>query len=133
MTVVAHLNRVFMIDDEEIQNMVNKKIVEKTEICKEVTTYKNAESVIQYLKQLIVEQPDRLPDAIFVDINMPIMDGWEFLTAYQALNMPLYHHCRVFILSSSILASDIEKAKTFPFVEAFISKSLSPEVLSKYF
>ncbi|MDO7742963.1 MAG: response regulator, partial [Pedobacter sp.] len=72
-----------------------------------------------------------LPDLIFLDINMPIMTGWEFLVEYEKLS--INKMIPVYMLSSSIFQNDIDKAKTFPNVKDFMSKPMSNNQLINIF
>ncbi|WP_246200107.1 response regulator [Maribacter luteus] len=71
-------------------------------------------------------QGEQLPDVIFLDLNMPIMDGWEF--SYEFVKLPLENIPRINIVSSSIDSRDIGKANTYDIVKVFIVKPLSDGV-----
>jgi CheY-like chemotaxis protein len=71
------------------------------------------------------------PEIIFLDINMPEMNGWDFLEALQELPSHLSNKCRIVMLSSSIDTADIRKARTYAMVEDFISKPLTVDKLNR--
>jgi CheY-like chemotaxis protein len=88
----------------------------------------NGQEALEYLADLQSSGQD-FPQLILVDINMPILNGWEFLTAYETLQAPNPVH--IYMLSSSVYENDIEKAKSFKTVQGFISKPLSIDRLTE--
>src|SRR5690606_15083894 len=88
----------------------------------------NGQQAIEYI-QSIVDDEEKFPDLILVDINMPILNGWEFIEAYQKLSIT--YKVDVYMLSSSVYENDIERAKTYKSIKGFISKPLSIERLTE--
>ena len=90
-----------------------------------IITLYNGEVAIQKL----IEQNDLLTEEdvliIFLDINMPIMDGWQFLDEYKIIKSSLKFKCKIFVLSSSINPDDIKKAESNVFVSKYLAKPLS--------
>jgi CheY-like chemotaxis protein len=72
-----------------------------------------------------------LPNYILLDINMPIMNGWEFLDEYKHQNIDPSGKSKIFIISSSVFSNDISKARSYPLVRNFISKPLSIEKIKE--
>jgi CheY-like chemotaxis protein len=133
--MIMDINKVLLIDDDSIFNFLNKKIIELSRFAPDVSCYTDPKEALDELKRLSLTGensfPDKnFPDIIFLDINMQDMDGWEFLDEYEKLPESSKQKCRVFMLSSSIDPSDIEKAKTYRSVKDFISKPLSEEILN---
>ncbi|WP_300568189.1 response regulator [Flavobacterium sp.] len=115
----------YIIDDDKIFVFVLKKYLEKNDNFNKVLDFKNGEEVIN----LLSDENNQLPDIILLDINMPVIDGWQFLEQIEKL--PHKEKLNVFIMSSSIDANDIEKSKSFSTVKDFISKPINNEKLNK--
>ncbi|SDM55164.1 response regulator [Pedobacter antarcticus] len=119
-----------VIDDDDINIFIIKKIVEKTGYDAKMVAKTNGQLAIDYLKDL--QQNDiSFPDLILIDINMPVLNGWEFLEVYEKLG--ILQDSDMYMLSSSVYENDIEKAKTYKTVKGFISKPLSIERLIELF
>ncbi|MES2830178.1 MAG: response regulator [Bacteroidota bacterium] len=117
-----------VIDDDEINIFIIKKIVAKTGYNVEMVSKNNGQLAIDYLKE-VSEDNERFPHLMLVDINMPVLNGWEFLEAYDELNPT--QKPDMYMLSSSVYENDIEKAKTYKTIKGFISKPLSIERLTE--
>ncbi|MFN0291817.1 response regulator [Pedobacter helvus] len=117
-----------VIDDDDINIFIISKIVEKTGYDVEICAKHNGQLAIDYIKDLLSNnQP--LPHLVLIDINMPILNGWEFIEAFEALNIPATND--MYMLSSSVYENDIEKAKSYKSVKGFISKPLSIDRLKE--
>jgi len=119
-----------VIDDDDINIFIIKKIVEKTGYQVSMTAKTNGQLAVDYLKDLQTQQQP-FPDLILIDINMPVLNGWEFLEAYEKMNTE--QKIDMYMLSSSVYENDIEKAKTYKMVKGFISKPLSINRLIELF
>lgn len=111
-----------VIDDDEINVFIIKKLVEKTGYIVSLTAKSNGQLALDYLTALVAKG-ETFPHLILVDINMPLVNGWEFLEIYEKLNMPEQTH--MYMVSSSVYENDIEKAKSYQAIKGFISKPLS--------
>lgn len=123
---------VLCIDDDPITLLLIKMVITKTTFAKEIITAKSGEEAIIYFENFEVNEAKNYPEVIFLDLNMPVMGGWEFLDNFTQKNLPIvFKNTKVYILSSSIDPLDIEKAKTYPIVIDFISKPITKEKLEK--
>lgn len=122
------LRKVVLIDDDEVNNFVCESIIRNHKFAEEVLSFERAEDAIDFLKNATEVSTD-FPDLIFLDINMPGMDGWSFLEEYRQLPEQFTKKCCLFMLSSAVDRKDIMSAKSNKEVKEFFSKPLSPEIL----
>lgn len=116
-----------IIDDDLIYQLIIKKVVERTG---EFDTYCFCKNGLEAFEKF--KSPDyKLPDIILLDINMPQMDGWQFLDSLIAHRPDFYHNTFVYVVTSSIAHSDRDKAKSYKEVSGFLSKPLSVEKLKE--
>jgi len=119
-----------VIDDDEINLFIMNKLVEKTGYKTTMVSKTNGKSGYEYLQEL-VNNGQPLPKLIFVDVNMPVLNGWEFLEHYMNLN--IQENVAIYMLSSSVYEVDLNKAGTYKFIKGFISKPISIENLKGIF
>lgn len=117
-----------VIDDDDINIFIIRKIVEKTGYKVNMVSRSNGQLAVEYLTE-IADNREIFPQLMLVDINMPVLNGWEFLEAYEKLNLP--QKSDMYMLSSSVYENDIEKAKSYKDIKGFISKPLTIERLSE--
>lgn len=125
---------VMLIDDNEIDNLINQKMIEAANITEHIFTHTGAKSAIEFLKNLEkIEGPavNVLPDIIFLDIDMPLMDGFQFLDEFEKLNDATKEKCNIVMLTSSINPQDVNKSKKYTNVKKYINKPLTQENLEK--
>lgn len=127
------INQVLLVDDDPISNIINEKIIQTSKCSMSVKSYLNASEALDYLKQRLHADLTKFPDVIFLDINMPEMNGWEFFEELNKFPDFILKECKVFMLSSSIDDDDIEKAKTYKMVYDFISKPLTVNMVETLF
>ena len=99
----------------------------------EIMACLNGKYAIDQLMDIQRVDPEKLPDYILLDINMPIMNGWEFLDEFKRLNIDPLGKCKIYIISSSVFSNDINKARSYPLVKDFISKPLNVEKIVELF
>jgi len=124
----AKYKKVLLVDDNEIDNFINERMILSTKFAGEVIVKNSSDSAMNYLKENSKEESD-LPDVIFLDLNMPIKDGFAFLDEYDGVDSLIKNNCKVIVLSSSISPDDINKASTNPYVFKYINKPLSEKYL----
>jgi CheY-like chemotaxis protein len=127
-------NAVMLIDDNEIDNLINQKIIESSSICKNIFTHTGGRSAIEFLKnaEKIAEAENNkglMPEVIFLDIDMPLMDGFQFLDEFENLSENIRNHCKIVMLTSSINSKDVKKSKRYGNVKEYINKPLTKESL----
>ena len=104
-------------------------VITKASFSKEVVTAKNGADALKYFDTLKPNTTINTPKLIFLDLNMPVMDGWEFLDIFSTEEYKYYHNTKIIILSSTIDPEDLKKSKKYPMVIDFLSKPISKEML----
>ena len=127
---MIQFDAIFLVDDDPINNLINKRLLGKTEVSDSILEFLEADLALKKIQEI----PDNQKLLIFLDINMPVMNGWEFLNHYQE-KFP-ERKDEIVILSSSIDFQDRQKALSFETVSGFLEKPLSLDKinyqLSKY-
>jgi CheY-like chemotaxis protein len=123
------LKRVVLIDDDEVNNFVCESIIRNENFAEEVISFQGAEEALDFLKSSVSLNGQHFPDLIFLDINMPGMDGWNFIEEFRKLPEQATQKCSLFMLSSAVDRKDIQCARSHKEVKEFFSKPLSPEIL----
>jgi CheY-like chemotaxis protein len=124
---------IFLIDDDVLVNFLNQETIRDSFPDINVRSFESATEALETIKDLINTFCTSLPQIILLDINMPVMDGWEFLDEFDQLPQHLLNHCKVIIHTSSIDPRDIEKAKYYPAVIDYITKPLNIQTMAKIF
>lgn len=125
-----NLDIVLLIDDSDIDNLVNKRVVQKAGLSNDITVKNSAQSAIDYLKNIAENEADRIPGVIFLDIRMPQIDGFGFLELFEELPSSIHQKADIVMLSSSIDAADYQKAMDNRFVKQFLNKPLQKEAVT---
>jgi CheY-like chemotaxis protein len=121
-----------LIDDNKIDLFVNQKIIEKAVTNANIKTFASANSAINYLK--VLESSPRsqtifAPDIIFLDINMPEMNGFKFLSEFNKLEIRKKKSIKIYMLSSSTNIEDVQKANKQKLCVGFINKPLTSQTI----
>ena len=118
------LNLIFIVDDDPIHQQITQIMIDRQGISNSMRAFSDAQEVLDYLTG---HQGDcsALPDVILLDLNMPVMDGWEFLDAYSTLSNTLCRKIQIYVLTSSIDENDRERVGSYSFVKGYLTKPLS--------
>lgn len=120
---------IFLVDDDRTSNFLNKKILKNIYKNVDIIDFISSEEALGHLtsKQYM---PGKEPDVVLLDINMPDIDGWEFIERLKTVNKA--HYFKIIMLSSSIDENDMDKAKRYKEVKGFITKPLRVDVLERF-
>ncbi|MGY4385150.1 CheY-like chemotaxis protein [Pedobacter sp. UYP24] len=115
--------KVLLIDDNEVDLKINSKIITISKLFEEIVTCQSSEEALAYLAKSS-KNPDDLPDFILLDIQMPEMDGFEFLEHFKKFPKVIKEKCLIAMLSSTLDFGDIKKAEANPHVIKLLKKPL---------
>jgi CheY-like chemotaxis protein len=120
---------IFIIDDDPIDQFVAKKVISSVYIGSTIEVFSQAGSALNRLRWLAANEASHFPGLIFLDINMPIMNGFGFLEEFSGPMYEFTANCRVIILSSSLHEEDISKAMSHKVVKSYVSKPITTQIL----
>jgi len=115
---------VLLVDDNDTDNFISKRIIELTGFAKNVEVRNSGKAALDYLREN-QNNLERVPNIIFLDINMPVVDGFVFLYEFDKFTQPLKDKSKIIILSSSDNKRDIDKIVNNNHVINFITKPLT--------
>lgn len=115
-----------IIDDDDVYINLVKKIIDIKNLSENLLVFKNGQEALNYFKAIIENiTAEAFPEIILLDLNMPVMDGWNFLKEFTQLKSPLKKKTTLYIVSSSINQTDIDKSKTFSEVTDYLIKPIN--------
>lgn len=117
-----------IIDDDEFFAFNAKRLIKESEFAENVLWYSDGQQAIDGLVGLLISNIN-LPDVIFLDLNMPNKNGWEFLDEFANLPVKNRRHVKIFVTSSFISPEFIEKSKEYNLIEDYLMKPLTGESL----
>ena len=120
------INTICIIDDDPIFRFGTRKLMEKVQASLNFLVFKNGKEAFDYLV-LKTQTSANIPDVILLDLNMPIMDGWQFLDEY--LKIENLERIPIYIVSSSVDRRDIDKAKSYNIVDDYLIKPFSVSII----
>ena len=126
------IKKILCVDDDPITLMLYKMVIAKASLSETVIAAKNGQEALEYYDNLKSESDDNFPELVFLDLNMPVMGGWEFLDNFIETRYNMFNKkTKIIVLSSTIDPQDIEKVKNYPIIIDFISKPVTKEMLEK--
>jgi CheY-like chemotaxis protein len=122
------IKTLYIIDDDEIMVYLSRTLIDQTDFFERCEVFNSAQAALGHIHEFITNDR-KLPDVILLDINMPVMDGWEFLDELEKLawSTPI----PIFIFSSLIDNASKERMLSYPFVKGYIQKPLTIIKLNK--
>jgi CheY-like chemotaxis protein len=117
--MITPFSNCLLIDDNPLDNFINTLLIMKTEFASEVISFESGKEALQKLGDGTLK-----PDIIFLDLNMPVMDGFQFLIEYANLSI-IKDNTKLFVLSTSLNPADLHRAEHSPYVTKFIEKTLT--------
>ena len=117
---------IFIIDDDPISIIILKKNLELIAISQEIVTFSNGKDAFNHLEKEYLKNEQYV---IFLDINMPEMNGWEFLSKIETFITP--KNTTIYLLTSSINKADMDKAKLFSIIKEYLSKPINKDILKE--
>lgn len=130
---INKINCILLVDDDLATNFINKKVIQRANITEHIQVSLNGKEAIDYLsnqgkfKSTTIEYPK--PQLILLDINMPVMDGWEFIESYKSLSLEQRKDIVIVMLSSSFNPADRAKAESIDEIVDFKQKPMTKETL----
>jgi CheY-like chemotaxis protein len=121
-----------IIDDDTMYQFVLTSIINKNKLAENILSFSDGEKAIKYLVNNTTKI-EKIPDILFLDVNMPIMDGWMFIEAYKRIKKEIIKKTKVFMLSASVNPIDIERARKINEISDYIIKPRKFEEVKEIF
>ena len=119
---------IWVIDDDPIYQIIINKTIQRFGLFSAISTFKNGKIALDALLQLL-DNDTALPDIILLDINMPVMDGWEFMEELGLIKPKFMKQIVVYIVSSSIAVEDKNKSMSYENILGYLSKPITVDDL----
>lgn len=121
------LDQILLIDDNEVDNFIHERAIRKLNCCEAIFSFQLAEDAISFLE----DAAEISKQLIFIDINMPKINGWDFLETLTAIFSKDKSDTTIILLSTSLNPDDAIKAQNHPLVSDFKNKPLTPEMMKE--
>ncbi|MBO9618093.1 MAG: response regulator [Niabella sp.] len=119
--------KIFIIDDDPIHRLLMSKLFERQPKSCNLSFFENGQKGLTALETIIAETPETLPEIILLDIEMPFMNGWQFMDKYSALPEDIKKQMRIYMVSSSFSDQDRERVKAYADIQDYVVKPLRME------
>lgn len=126
------IDTVCIVDDDDIYQLTASFEIEKTNLVKNIIFFSNGLKAINYFKTEI-NNVEKLPDVMFLDLNMPIMDGWQFIEEYTLLKPTIQKLMIIYLVSSSVDQRDMDRAEKISAVYGYMVKPIGRQRLVEVF
>lgn len=129
-----NISKVLLVDDDTAMNYVNEFFLKHYKYCENVVVEQYSEDALEKMKTWASESPNELPQLIFIDLNMPVLSGYDLAEAfYHHIPAHLMQHIHVYILTSSDLTKEINHIQTLPFIKGCLNKPIKIDDLDRIF
>lgn len=115
-----------IVDDDDIYQFTTSLLLKKTDLVNKIIVFSNGLKAINFLKDEMGNK-ENIPDVLFLDINMPVMDGWEFLEEYLLIKPMMPKTVVIYMVSSSVDEKDVLKAKSISALSGYLVKPISSQ------
>lgn len=125
-TFMKKIDTFCIIDDDDIYQFTTSLLLKKTDLVNKIIVFSNGLKAINFLKEEMGNK-ENIPDILFLDVNMPVMDGWEFLEEYLLIKSMLPKTVVIYMVSSSVDERDVLKAKSISALSGYMVKPISSQ------
>lgn len=125
---MAKVGMVFIVDDDKIYRFTTETYIRLLELAKRVKSYADGEQALDHIRNNL-RNTDELPDIILLDVNMPVMDGWDFIEEYVRLHPKIPKRINLYMVSSSIDERDKDRALRISEISDYVVKPITEEQL----
>jgi CheY-like chemotaxis protein len=120
------INTFCIVDDDDLYQFTTTLLLKKTDLVNKIIVFSDGLKAINFLKDEM-GNVENIPDILFLDINMPVMDGWEFLEEYLLIKPMMPKTVVIYMVSSSVDERDVLKAKSISALSGYLIKPISSE------
>lgn len=122
--------RIWIIDDDELFIMITRNNIRKSGVTCIIEDFKNGKDALHEIKER-VKVGVNIPNILLLDLNMPLIDGWDFLAEFKSISLESRKHIKIYICTSSIDPKDLKRAEAISEVTSFLEKPINTEVVQK--